>query len=379
MTRESRESRTIAPSLRIGFRAALLLTLTGTTPPLAGAGGSPDDPCPLCRQDPGVPIVRLTAADLDSVAGAHAAFNETQLALINALLEAGAWGASGEPAAQRTARLFALLSLSTTYRDLGRWALAMDRIYELEGSALAGTCARYTDGSLFLGPRLSRVRIGCGRACVRYALEEPGEGESSHGGRRLRWKVRDARIEGKTRRVLDVTMSNGQDGEVRFLFSSHYTMAVSYERFPGPSPFEWFLVHDIEGAWIRKWGNHRPTAFMLWRSTLSPNRTAGTRPAPFAPAAFPPPELEGVPELPAEPLLGVRVYVPDLRLRLPLLPDVHVEDLREAEVIMPILDLDYLRRGDQPPWLELNTRFGFRNWQGLGAVPPEIRERFPDR
>jgi hypothetical protein len=254
-------------------------------------------------------------------------------------------------------------------------------VYEVDGATLASLYRRYSDVSLFVGPRLATLRIGCCRACVRYAVEEPGEGESWHGGRRLSWKVRDVKIDRRSRRVVDVTFPTGQDGEVEFLFSSHHTMAISHERIAGPAgSYDWFLVHDIEGAWVKKWGTHRPTAYMLWRPAPSVTSTlpACSASAPIAPAAFLPSGANAC-ALPATPLLGVRLYVPGLKLRLPMLPDIHLDDLREAHVIMPILDLDYLRRGDHPSWLELNRNLGFVDWKGQGPIPAEIRRRFPDR
>jgi len=374
-----------APEWPVGLRMlAWLLTTVVSLPSPALAGSdlraSPDGPCPLCREDLEVPVVRLTAAHLDSLAAGHAAFNERQLARIDSLLHDGTWGPPDDSQARRCAHLLAQLSLVNAYRDLVHWAAADDRVYEADGTALAEVYGRYADVSLFLGPHRAGLRIGRGRACVRYALEESGEGESWHGGRRLRWSVRDAKVEGRKRRVLDVTLPTGQDGEVRFLFSSHHTMAISHERSSGPpAPFEWFLVHDIEGVWIRKWGMHRPTAYMLWMSTPSASGVTSARPsfAPIALAASPPPGASAL-SLPGTPLLGLRVYAPGLRLRLPFLPDIPVEDLRTVDIIMPVLGLDYLRRGDHPPWLELDRNLGFRDWKGQGPIPPEIRRRFPD-
>ncbi len=370
-------------SLEICLRAALLLAFAvpmSPTASLACPATESHESCPLCREDLDVPVIRLTAAHLDSIAADRAAFNERQLALIDSLLRSGIWGPPDDARARWRAHLLARLSLVNAYYDLICWASESDCVYEVDGAALEELCQRYSDASLFVCPRLATLRIGRGRACLRYEVEEPGEGESWHGGRRLHWKVRDVRIDGRSRRVVDVNFPTGQDGEVEFLFSSHHTMAISHERISGPSPYDWFLVHDIEGAWIRKWGTHRPTAYMLWKATPSVTGAlpAHSDSAPIALAAFLPSGADS-PSPPAMPLLGVRLYVPDLKLRLPMLPDVHLDDLREAYIIMPILDLDYLRRGDYPSWLELDRNLGFVDWKGCGPIPPEIRRRFPNR
>jgi hypothetical protein len=83
--------------------------------------------------------------------------------------------------------------------------------------------------------------------------------------------------------------------------------------------------------------------------------------------------------MPATPLVGVRIYIPGLRLRLPLfLPDFNFDDLREIELPLPILEIDYLKNGKRPSWLGRDDHLGFKDWKGHGPVPPALRVRFPD-
>lgn len=65
-------------------------------------------------------------------------------------------------------------------------------------------------------------------------------------------------------------------------------------------------------------------------------------------------------------------------MRMPILPDINFDDLREIELPMPILDIQYLKENHQPSWLGVEDNLGFRNWKGQGAVPPDVRKRFPD-
>jgi len=41
--------------------------------------------------------------------------------------------------------------------------------------------------------------------------------------------------------------------------------------------------------------------------------------------------------------------------------------------------MSYVRGEEYPSWLEVNENLGFKKWDGFGPLPPEIRQRFPDR
>ncbi|MDH3216791.1 MAG: hypothetical protein OEN01_10930 [Candidatus Krumholzibacteria bacterium] len=367
-------------------RSATLLVIASTVIAATGhvsksQAAATSDRCPLCAPDLKVPVVPLSAESLHSMARRHASFNARQLARIDSLLRAGYYGPPEEDEARETAHLLARISTSNAYRDLVRLACDPYRVYEADEATLRDLYRRYSDVNLFIGACLERVRLGMGRVCVRYRVGEELEGVSVHGGKQLRWRVRDVKIGGQRRRVLHVKFPTGSDDEVDFFIAPHHTFKVEYTRCDGPpAPFEWFLVHDIEGAWVRKWGMHRPTAYMFWVSPPDTRRLArsvGVRYAVAASSATPAPEPAL--NLPSTPLVGLRLYIPGLRLRLPGLPDINVNDLREIELPMPILDLDYLRGHQQPSWLDTNDRLGFKNWKAHGPVPAEIRRRFPDR
>jgi hypothetical protein len=367
-------------------RSATLLVIASTAIAVTGyesrlQAAATSDRCPLCAPDLKVSVIPLSAASLHSMARRHTSFNARQFARIDSLLRAGCYGPPEEEKALETAHLLARISTINAYRDLVRLACDPYRVYEADGATLHDLYLRYSDVNLFIGARLERVRLGMGRVCMRYRVDEKLKGVAGHGGKQLRWCVRDVKISGQKRRVLRVNFPTGSDDEVEILIAPHHTFKVEYTRSDGPpAPFEWFLVHDIEGAWLRKWGTHQPTAYMFWVSppdTWRVARSAGMRYAVAASSATPAPELAL--DLPSTPLVGLRLYIPGLRLRLPVLPDINVDDLREIELPMPILDLDYLRGHQQPSWLDVNDRLGFKNWEAHGPVPAEIRRRFPDR
>ena len=102
----------------------------------------------------------------------------------------------------------------------------------------------------------------------------------------------------------------------------------------------------------------RPTAFMFWSTPQDS------------------PSLE----FPSVPLVGVRIYVPKLKFKLPfIIPDVNIDDLRTMELPEPLLEMSYLREHRYPDWIETDDSFNFRRWTGHGEVPSGIRAQFPDR
>ena len=365
----------------IKIRVATLLGAAAIVLPtgLAHAAETGCQPCVLCSPGLAVPVVPLTEAWLDSLARHHASSNARQLERIDSLLQAGAFGPADEENAIKTAHLLARLATVNAYRDLVMLACDSTRVYEADEATLRRLYARYSDVNLFIDVRLVCVRIGMGRVCMRYNLDEKTEGVADHGGKQLRWRVKDAKIQGCKRRVLDLIFPSGADGEVEILLSSHHTFAVQYRQFEdGPAPGEWFVVRDIEGAWLRKWGTHRPTAYMFWV----------TAPRPAAPVMGVTASIPGTAalnalqpalELPSNPRVGLSIYIPGLKLKLPLLPDINVDDLRSLELPMPILENEYLRQHRYPSWLETNSHLGFNDWAPYGTLPAEIRREFPDR
>jgi hypothetical protein len=361
------------------------MVITGAACPVQSAeaserGEESHENCAICAPDLEVPVVQLSTAYLDSLARGWASWNAEQIDRIDSLLKSGFYGSPDDEMAVQRAHLMARLTTVNTYRDMVRLAGDSSCVYEMDEKTLRPLYRRYSDVNVFIGVELEHLRLGRGRICVRYRLNEGREGVSWHGGKRFAWQVEEVKIDGRKRTALNVHIPSGSDGDVEFLFAQHHTAAVEYQRFDGPPvPFEWFLVHDIEGAWVRKWGVHRPTAYMFWVSVPQDAPLAGMARedgAAFAPAGGAGPDSDWEP--PGVPMTGLRIYIPNLRLKMRCLPDVGVEDLRPVELTMPLLELDYIRNG-KPDWLHVNRYLGFDGWKGTGPLPPEIRRRFPDR
>jgi hypothetical protein len=368
--------------------------------------------------------VPLSAAWLDSLAQTHSRFNAVQIARIDSLLRTGYFGPRGHAKAKRKAHLLARIVTTNAYRDLVQLSSSTTTVYEANEESLRDLFANYSDAGLFSAARLEHVRFGLGRVCMRYAVDEIAEGEVTHGGKRLRWRIVDEEIGGTERRLLNLDLPTGTDDVVQVFLAPHHTFAVDYARVEGPpTPYEWFIVHDIEGGWLRKFGTHEPKAYMFWVSATELQRPSlelasksastlalaqipvedpssqlasdssrtridswdsaldshGLRATPRLPGIVTPAaSYDATLELPDHPLVGVRIYIPNLRLRMPVLPDINFDDLREIELPMPILEVDYIEQKRQPSWLRTDD-LGFRSWKGNGAVPPAVRRRFPDR
>jgi hypothetical protein len=316
-------------------------------------------PCPLCAETLAVPIVPLGPAAVDSMLRGWDRFNREQLARLDSLFLAGRYGDPKSEEARRAVHRLAQISTVNAYRDLARLGTDTTRVYEASEATLHRAFQDYSDAGLICIARLKRLRFGLGRVCMHYDLSNVKEGRTVQGGKPLRYRVEDVKLDGQMRRVLRIDLPTGTADVVEVLLSEHYTFEVEYVRSAGPpAPYEWFLVHDIQGGWLRKWGTHRPTAFMFWVTPQLPPRTS----------------------LPERPLAGVRIYIPNLKWKLPFfIPDIGLDDLRTVELPQPILSMRYLREHRFPGWLEAHAQLGFEDWGGFGPLPPEIRRRFPDR
>jgi hypothetical protein len=314
--------------------------------------------CPLCELSPDVPIVRLTDEHVHAVGRALSQDNELQIARIDSLYEAGALGGpAGSPAARRNAHLMARLATANAYAYMVRFATDPNCVYEADEAALVRAFGSFSDPGLYPITRLRRARMGRGAVCLKYDLRGDLDTLATLGERQVRVRTRTIEANGTRRRMLSMMLPTGLDDVVEVLMDEHYTCRVDHERHAeSTGALELFLLHDMDGFLLRKWGTHKPTALMFW--TMPDLAVRGAIPDPAS--------------------VGVRIYVPELTLKLPLLPDVGFDDLREIDLPQPILRLEYLHGEHHPEWLQSNPG-GFAGWTGNGPIPDEIRSRFPDK
>ncbi len=312
-------------------------------------------PCPLCRLGPQVRIVRLRACDVDSVGQTLADGNERELARVDSLYRAAHFGTPGSSAARHAAHLLARLATRNAYSYVAAFATDTTCVREADEAALAGAFARFSDPGLYPITRLRRARMGFGHLCLTYDLRHDLDTLVAMGGKRVRVRIRDFQIDGQRRRMLSMLLPTGLDDVVEVLMPEHYSCKLDRIQAAGPpAPYEAIVLHDMNGLLLRKWGVHEPRAILFWTSPCGPEGDVS-------------PEVA---------LTGVRIYMPHLRLKVPFLPDVGFDDLREIDLPQPIVRLSYLR-GAHPEWLVAKPA-GFVGWCGHGPVPDELRGQFPD-
>jgi hypothetical protein len=314
--------------------------------------------CPLSRLSAGEDYVVLTEDDLLGAANALAEENAARIAQIDAQLRRGAFGDPGSRQARERAHILARVSLPNLYNYLFGFANDPGRVYESGPGPLERVAAEFVEPLLFPVARLRRARMGRGRVCLQYDLDETGEGWTSMGGKAMRYRVSDVGIEDQERRVLAVEFDSATAGRIEVLVAEHYSFKVVRVQSTSPrAPYDLFAVRSLDGVWVRHHGVHRPEAFAYWVSSPDPNPIAS----------------------PSTPMAGVRIYFPGLKFTLPLfLPDIDLEDLRPLGLPMPFLSTSYFARGANPSWLETSRPLEFKDWVGVGELPTGVRELFPN-
>ena len=147
-------------------------------------------------------------------------------------------------------------------------------------------------------------------------------------------------------------------GKVEVLVAEHYGFRLARTRVAHDdgSRSDVFLALGVSGAWVRRYGTHRPAAFAFWT----------TRPS------------DQPPYLPRTPRVGSLIYIPGLKFRLPVLPDIDLDDVRVLGLPMPFLDTEDMRRGALPDWLPTDTDLTLDSWTSEGSAPRRPPRALPD-
>jgi hypothetical protein len=311
--------------------------------------------CPLLPLSPSAVPAVPTAEALARVEAIVSA-NTAEIEHLDARWRAGEFGPPRSREADEAVRRLARVRLKNWYSYVLSFSGDSD-VRALEAATLEQISARYCDSTVFATPRLRAVLAGRGWVCARYDLGgSDEEGSMVLGGRHTRYFVKRAKVDGRDRRVLAVEWRSASVGKVEVLFADRYGFQLQRRRVVDErGPYDLFLALDVFGAWVHHFGIHRPTAFAFW-------------------AAHPARGTRDVPAL----RVGSALYVPHLRLRLPLLPDIGLNDLRVLDPPVPLLPVQDLLRGALPEWLPTDGEADLADWSRVGDPPAAVRDLFPD-
>lgn len=356
----SRGARARAPMQAAPVLGLVLALSTGA----AGAAGAaeptagPAPSCPLCREGAWA-TTPLLRAEVEAAAESLAARNRRDLDRIGSLLHAGDLGPPESREARARAHLLARMTLTNWYSFLLPFVADSERVYAVAPEAIAPVASRYCEALAVPMPRLRELRLGRGHVCARYDLGAPEEeGWTVVGGQRLRYRVVDRKVGGVIRRVLSLDWRSTGMGKVEVLVEEHYGFRLAETRLSDDDGDRCalFMALEVTGVWIRRHGVHRPEAFAFW----------ATRPS------------DDAPSVPGAARVGAAIYLPGLRLSLPLFPDIEFDDVRLLGLPMPFLDADDLRRGVLPSWLPSEGDLTLAAWTSEGPLPPALRGYFPE-
>lgn len=325
----------------------------------AEANAEPRPSCPLCGR--GVRATTpLLREEVEAAARSLAARNRRELDRIGALLREGRLGPPASREALARAQLLARMALANWYSFLLPFVADRERVRTVRPEAIAPVASRYCEALVVPMPRLRELRLGRGYVCARYDLGGPDEeGWTDFGGRSLRYRVGERAVGTGVQRMLGLDWGSLGMGQVEVLVEEHYGFRLAETRLTDDegNRCDLFLALDVTGGWVRRYGIHRPAAFAFW--TTHPRADA--------------------PYVPRTPRVGSAIYLPGLRLGLPLLPDIEFDDLRVLALPMPFLDADDLRRGVLPAWLASDGETSLSAWTSEGPLPAALRAYFPDR
>ncbi|GJM44164.1 MAG: hypothetical protein DHS20C21_10060 [Gemmatimonadota bacterium] len=310
----------------------------------------------------GIPIVPLDAAAIDSVGEALSQRNLDLAWRVDHAYRSGKYGTPGERDSRNAARAAYMYSAETAFDFFLKLALQEEVIYSTSESALRDAFAhRFRNPGLYPIVNLKAFRTGFGQFCMEFEVDDQTPREIVVTGEPIRAWTEEMEIDGVPERVVNIDMKTMSHDRVQLVYRRYATGTVTERLVEHEGQqIRMATMENVTGQFVRKWGLHRPSAIVLWRTTTS---------------ELEPPPANGR-------LLGSAVYFPKLQLKLPwFLPDLGFEDLRRFDFPQPLLsltavleirdrDLDWLR-------VEKNLRFA-AEWEGDGDVPEFVNERYPD-
>ncbi len=356
-------------STRVHLCAALGL-LVGFLPPVCAAdpgpgsiAAGPDVPgaCSLLENEGGVPVVHLDAAAIDSVASGISNRNLDLIERIDVSYREGRYGDPGSETAREDALAAFIYGAMTAFDFVVGLASQTEAIYTTsEADLKEAFTSRLRNPGFYPVINLVEARMGFGRFCLHFAVEQEGKREIVVGGEKTRAWPEDLEFSDREVRVLNVEMKTFSYDHVHIIYEelSGGEYEVVEAEIEG-TPVEIVFINSIDGMFIRKWGFHQSGGVAIWKS--------------LSQGLDPPPR--------GQRYLGAAAYFPKLKLELPwFLPDIGLHDLRKFDYPEPLLTLDAVHGLQERglDWLQIQGNLRFSNWEGQGTIPDLVVERFPD-
>jgi hypothetical protein len=336
--------------------AAVTFALFGTI----SAEAAENFDCVLHENAMGAPVIHLGPSQVDSIGTMLSDRNMSVVEQIDAAYRAGTYGAVGTKEAKDKA-LSAFIYHSTTAFDfVATLALQEQAIYVTSDTDLEEAFrTKFRNPGFYPVVALESAMTGFGHYCLTFRLDQPPK-ELAVAGDKMRGWAEDTDIDGRSVRVLNIDMKTFSHDRVHVVYERHSKGEIkTLEAEAGGHPLHVFVMENITGNYVRKWGFHKIDSVAMWKTVVP-----GIEPAPVNGA-----------------YLGAAIYFPKLQLEMPLLPDVGFDDLRKYDYAEPFLTLAAAQdiQAKNLEWLRIKKNLRFRNWEGDGGLPEFLKQRYPDK
>ena len=334
----------------------------GSPPAVAFPGNVADYPDFFWNPPAGVPVVHLDAAAIDSVGTSISDNNMALLDRIDVAYRAGEYGSPGERTTREDALAAFIYNAESAFDFFLELVMQSRVIYSTGEPDLARAFTdRFRNPGLYPVVNLIDARSGFGSFCLKFEVDSKEEREIEISGEKMKAWTEEIEVDGKKFRVVNIDMKTMSHDRVHVVYENYSCGNVRvFDVVQDEQPIRVVTMEEITGQFVRKWGLHRPTAVILWQSAaggITPPPRSGRR-------------------------LSSAVYFPGLELELPwFLPSIGFQDVRRFDFPEPLLTLDAVKviRKRKLDWVEVKDNLRFANWEGDGAIPDFVNERFPDR
>lgn len=345
--------------------AALILTTLSSAGSDVDAWESPvigdlRSPCGYCHPDLKLPFRRFAEADIDSIGRDLSRRNHQAFVRADSLYRAGHFGPMGHRDSRRLARAHFQLRAETALDYIRRLSSQQDSVFVADEHAMQGPFGElYSNTAVYPLRFLSRALVGPGGFCMEYSIPHKHRDTVLQGGVPVALRDDVVRTPGGGRaHVLALELRSDLHSTINLLYKERFCGLVHTETVVDHGDtLDLLIIDQIEGLYVQRAGVHRMQAILSWRSRVEGDR------------------------LPGNPRIGSYVYMPGIRIDLPLfLPSLGLHDLRIFSLPQPVMRIDGIAQWIEhdPEWIEVSPGFGFTPWEPHGAIPDVITERYPD-